>query len=119
MTVNPQLKLKVDQCPLPRIDGIFASLGGGNHFSKIDLRSAKLQMEMDYESKMLLTLNTHKGPYQPYRVESANFSRRRIGHAHGNSTDSENVAGVREPNVHAYFIFILKTVRNGQRATVV
>ena len=62
VTVNPQLK--VDQYPLPRIDDIFASLGGGKHFSKIDLRSAYLQMEMDDESKTLLTLNFHKGLYR-------------------------------------------------------
>ena len=62
VTVNPQLK--VDQYPLPRIDDIFASLGGGKHFSKIDLRNAYLQMEMDDESKTLLTLNTHKGLYR-------------------------------------------------------
>ena len=34
VTVNPQLK--VDQDPLSRIDNIFASLGGGKHFSNID-----------------------------------------------------------------------------------
>ena len=66
VTVNPQLK--VDQYPLPRIDDIFASLGGGKHFSKIDLRSAYLQMEMDNESKTLLTLNTHKGLYRLNRL---------------------------------------------------
>ena len=33
------------------------------------------------------------------------FSRRKRGHAHDNSADSENVAGAREPNVHAHFIF--------------
>ena len=66
LTVNPQLK--VDQYPLPRIDDIFASLGGGKHFSKIDLRSAYLQMEMDDESKTLLTLNTHKGLYRLNRL---------------------------------------------------
>ena len=31
--------------------------------------------------------------------------RRKIGHAHDNSTDSENVAGAPQPNVHAHFIF--------------
>ena len=66
VTVNPQLK--VDQYPLPRIDDIFASLGGGKHFSKIDLRSAYLQMKMDDESKTLLTLNTHKGLYRLNRL---------------------------------------------------
>ena len=40
-----------------------------------------------------------------------NFSRRKIGHAHDNSADSENVAGAREPSVHAHFIFRFK---NGQ-----
>ena len=40
-----------------------------------------------------------------------NFSRRKLGHAHDNSADSENVAGVREPNVHAHFIFRFE---NGQ-----
>ena len=47
----------------------------------------------------------------PYRVGSANCSRRKVGHAHDNSADSENVAGAREPRVHAHFIFRFK---NGQ-----
>ena len=47
----------------------------------------------------------------PYRVGSENFSRRKIGHAHDNSADSENVAGAREPSVHAHFIFCFE---NGQ-----
>ena len=46
-----------------------------------------------------------------YRVGSANFSQRKIGHAHDNSANSENVAGAREPSVHAHFIFRFK---NGQ-----
>ena len=48
---------------------------------------------------------------QAYRVGSVNFSRRKLGHAYDNSTDSENVAGAREPSVHAHFIFVSKTVR--------
>ena len=49
----------------------------------------------------------------PYRVGSVNFSRQKLGHAHDNSTDSrsENVAGEREPSVHAHFIFRFE---NGQ-----
>ena len=46
-----------------------------------------------------------------YRVSSVNFSRRKLGHAHDNSADSENVAGARKPSVHAYFIFRFE---NGQ-----
>ena len=40
-----------------------------------------------------------------YRVRSANFSQRKIGHAHDNSADTENVAGAPQPNLHAHFIF--------------
>ena len=49
--------------------------------------------------------------FDPYHVGSVNLSRRKIGHVHDNSADSENVAGAREPNVHALFIFRFE---NGQ-----
>ena len=50
----------------------------------------------------------------PYRAGSANFSRRKIGHAHNNSADSENVAGAHEPSVHAQFIFRFKNSQGNQ-----
>ena len=56
-TINPVLH--VQQYSLPRIDDIFAFLGGGQKFSKIDLRQAYLQMEMEEESNKFLTINTH------------------------------------------------------------
>ena len=34
-----------------------------------------------------------------------NFSQRKIRHAHDNSADSEDVAGVPQRSVHAHFIF--------------
>ena len=52
-----------------------------------------------------------RGRLAPYRVGSVNFSRRKLGHAHDNSADSENVAGAHEPSVHAHFIFRFE---NGQ-----
>ena len=64
--VNPQLK--IDQYPLPRIDDIFASLAGGQRFSKIDLRQAYHQLELDDNSKSYLTINTHKGLYRYNRL---------------------------------------------------
>ena len=66
VTLNNQLK--VDQYPLPRVDDVFASLAGGQRFTKIDLRQAYLQMEMDDESKEYLVLNTHKGLYRLNRL---------------------------------------------------
>ena len=49
-----------------------------------------------------------------YRVGSGNFSQRKTGHAHDNSADSEYVAGAREPNVHAHFIFHFKIGQGNQ-----
>ena len=73
VTINPQLK--VEEYPLPRIEDIYASLGGGTLFSVIDLRHAYLQMEVEEQSRPLLTINTTRGLYQyqrlPYGVASA------------------------------------------------
>ena len=65
-TVNPVLH--ADQYPLPRIDDIFASLAGGERFSKIDLAQAYLQMEVEESSRKYLTINTTKGLYQYNRL---------------------------------------------------
>lgn len=62
VTINPALHAV--QYPLPCIEDVFTSLSGGEHFSKIDLAQAYLQMEMDEQSKKFLTINTHKGLYQ-------------------------------------------------------
>ena len=73
VTINSQLE--VDEYPLPRIDDIYASLGGGTLFSVIDLRHAYLQMEVEEHSRPFLTINTTCGLYQyqhlPYGVASA------------------------------------------------
>ncbi|XP_033109865.1 uncharacterized protein K02A2.6-like isoform X2 [Anneissia japonica] len=72
-TINPVMK--VEQYPLPRIEDIFASLSGGQKFTKIHLKQAYLQMEVDDASKELLTINTHKGLFRynrlPFGVASA------------------------------------------------
>ena len=62
VTVNP--KIQVERYPLPRIEDIFATMNGGSVFSKIDLKQAYLQMEVEDECRKLLTINTHKGLYQ-------------------------------------------------------
>ena len=66
VTLNPMLK--VDQYPLPKIDDIFANLNGGLHYTKIDLRQAYLQLEVEDVCKELLTINTHRGLYRYNRM---------------------------------------------------
>ena len=51
----------VDQYPLPNAEDLFATLAGGQTFSKIDLSHAYQQVELDEESQKYLTINTHKG----------------------------------------------------------
>lgn len=57
-TVNPQLK--TEEYPLPRVDGVFAKLAGGQRFTKIDLKQAYHQMEVEEESQKYLRINTHQ-----------------------------------------------------------
>ncbi|XP_048854231.1 uncharacterized protein K02A2.6-like [Brienomyrus brachyistius] len=59
VTLNPALC--VDRYPIPRIEDLFASLAGGQCFSKLDLSNAYLQMEVEESSKKLLTISTQKG----------------------------------------------------------
>ena len=59
VTINQALQ--PDSYPLPRVDELFASLAGGRYFSKLDLSNAYLQIELEEESKKLVTINTPKG----------------------------------------------------------
>jgi len=65
-TVNPEQQ--AEQYPLPRIEAIFAKLSGGQKFSKIDLRQAYHQLDMEEDSKEYLTINTHMGLFQYNRM---------------------------------------------------
>ena len=60
---------------LPTAEAIFATLAGGNKFSKIDLSQAYAQVKMDEQSKIYLTINTIKGLYKvnrlPYGIKTA------------------------------------------------
>ena len=66
ITVHPVLK--AEEYPLPRIEDIFASVAGGTRFSVIDLAQAYHQMELDEDSRPILTINTQKGLYQYNRL---------------------------------------------------
>ena len=73
LTVNQAAKL--DSHPLPRIEDLFASLAGGQTFSKLDLAHAYEQVSLDEDSKRFVVINTHKGLYRynrlPFGVASA------------------------------------------------
>ena len=65
-TINQASKL--DRYPIPKIEYLFATLGGERIFSKLDLRQAYLQIPLDDESKMLAVINTHRGLYKHNRL---------------------------------------------------
>ncbi len=73
ITINPCLE--VDKYPLPKPEDLFATLAGGQKFTKIDLTNAYQQMELEEGSRELVTINTHKGLYRytrlPFGVASA------------------------------------------------
>ena len=72
-TVNPCIE--ADQYPLPTADDLFTKMKGGKTFTKIDLKTAYLQIELDEESKKYLVINTIKGLKEftrmPYGVTPA------------------------------------------------
>lgn len=80
ITLNKNLL--VDKYPIPRIDDIFLKLQGGQRFSKIDLRQAYNQIELDVESQKLCVWNTHRGLFLvhrlPYGVSSSSGIFQRI-----------------------------------------
>uniref|UniRef100_A0A336K6A1 CSON002827 protein n=1 Tax=Culicoides sonorensis TaxID=179676 RepID=A0A336K6A1_CULSO len=65
-TVNPYLT--DDHYPLPRINDLFAQIGGHEYYSLIDLKGAYTQLELTKESRHLVTISTHKGLYQYNRL---------------------------------------------------
>ena len=66
---------KVERYPIPRIEELFASLSGGQRFTKLDLSHAYLQIPLDTPSRRLVTINTHKGLFEytrlPFGIASA------------------------------------------------
>ena len=66
---------KVDNYPIPKVEDLLATLGGGEKFTKLDMSQAYQQLQLEAESKQYTTINTHKGLFQynrlPYGVSSA------------------------------------------------
>lgn len=66
VTINKNLK--DFNYPLPRIQDIFDKLRGGQTYSKLDLTCAYNQLELDEESKKLVSWSTHKGVFLMNRL---------------------------------------------------
>ncbi|XP_050515486.1 uncharacterized protein K02A2.6-like [Diabrotica virgifera virgifera] len=66
ITLNPCIE--VDEYPLPTPDDLLSQLAGGDKYTKIDITKAYLHLPIKDEMKHLLTLNTHKGLFQPNRL---------------------------------------------------
>ena len=58
-----------DNYPIPKTEDLFATLEGGEKFSKLDLSHAYQQLKLDKPTQELLTVNTHRGLYQPTRLQ--------------------------------------------------
>ena len=73
VTINPWVKQ--EGYPLPTVQDLFSTLAGGKLFTKLDLKQAYQQLQVDEGSQEYLTINTHKGLYRytrlPFGVSSA------------------------------------------------
>ena len=73
ITVNRVSKLA--KYPIPKTEDLLATLGGGSKFTKLDLRHAYLQLQLDDASKPFTTVSTHRGLFQynrlPFGVSSS------------------------------------------------
>ena len=58
----------IEQHPLPKPADSFATLAGGQLFTKLDLTQAYQQLLQDESSQQYTTINTHQGLYQYTRL---------------------------------------------------
>ena len=65
----------LERYPLPTIEEIRTKLSGGQEFSTLDLSQAYHQLELEENSRVCTTINTHGGLYQykrlPFGIRSA------------------------------------------------
>ncbi|XP_047037979.1 uncharacterized protein K02A2.6-like [Helicoverpa zea] len=61
VTVNKLLKDV--HFPLPKIEEMFATLSGGEQYSKLDLKNAFMQLELSESSQPLTAITTHVGTF--------------------------------------------------------
>ena len=66
VTINPVTKL--DNYPIPKTEDLYATLGGGESYTKLDLSQAYQQLLLDEKSRNFTTINTHKGLFRYNRL---------------------------------------------------
>ncbi|XP_048031439.1 uncharacterized protein K02A2.6-like [Megalobrama amblycephala] len=107
VTVNPALC--VERYPIPRIEDLFASLAGGQRFTKLDLSNAYLKVPVAESSRQCLTITTSKGLFcynrLPFGIASAPAIFQRAM--------DQILQGL--PNVHCYLDDILVTGSNDEQ----
>ena len=73
LTVNQAAK--VDKYPVLKIQDLFAKVGGGKKFTKLNLSQAYQQVKLDEASKAYTVINAHRGLFRynwlPFGVASA------------------------------------------------
>ena len=67
-----------DKYLVPKTEDIFAALLGGEKFTKLDLSQAKQQLLLSPKPRVLLTVNTHKGLFQPTTLQFGSDSASQI-----------------------------------------
>ena len=60
----PQTSTNLDFYPKPKVEDLYMKLSQGRKFTKLDLRSAFLQVLLHKDSKKFHTINTPRGLYQ-------------------------------------------------------
>ena len=66
MTINPYLD--TDNYPMPNPHDLFATLAGGQYFTRLDMKQAYQQMKIHVDSQKYLTVNTFKGLFAYTRM---------------------------------------------------
>ena len=107
-SVSVNLSMDVDQYPLPNPSEMFATLAGGQKFTKLDLANAFQQLRIAEDSRRYTAINTHKGLYQytrlPFGIASSPAIFQRVMDI--------ILQGI--PNVQCYIDDILITGRNDE-----
>ena len=66
---------KLDRYPIPRIEDLYAQLGNGTTYTKLDMRHAYEHIQLYPDSRKYVTINTPRGLFTykrlPYGVSSA------------------------------------------------